>query len=513
MALTLLAAMLPIHRKWLAFPASPASPDIFPATELYGNRAPESINESRLLLKTVSDFARDWKSVLPDAHASMIKLSARPKSYSSAHDISPTEFINSWDKKIRDQGAPMLDTALKYFRDIDLTIGWSILLVLDPFLGPVFAQGLLDALVLLQFKDSAGTVIPIPLHGIEAPQEPAAGSAEASSIWTLDSKHFAYPGMSFAALLTTIRNNYVKDKAGTAAICAAYGLLHSGVLQNLVSIAKGDLIRSLQLTTWKLGDHLHSFFKLNFENNFIYLAEVIQRNFSVVMVTNSPTEGVFSNVLNVTDTHDSSQTKSNKLRHLVAVKGRYLRKMKYTTSVEGKKPPKRLLRNSASRHDYAIKVYKSASNRVCKFSKRELGKRKMDKIKSNKYAQAELEANRKKGNKVVSFDSTREGFDRSKRINSTDLPELEGDEMLQARVKSIKTAEATAILTKYLTVPVPTTRKRKMDSTNVDTNINDLLFKLFKICPDASVNVSNDVFEAHKEKLREIKEFSAVVEE
>jgi|GEM_PF-6864968 len=516
MAIILLAAMLPIHRKWLAFPGSPASPDIFPESELYGNRAPESINESRLLLKTVSDFARDWKLLLPNAHASMIKLSNRPKSYASAYDVSPAEFIDSWDKKVRDQGAPMLETALKYFRDIDLTIGWSILLVLDPFLGPIFAQGLLDALVICQFKDSAGTVIPIPLHGIQAPQEPAAGSAEASSVWTLDSKYFAYPGMSFATFLITIRNSFLKDKAGTAAICAAYGLLHSGVLQNLVSIAKGDLIKSLQLTAWKPGDHLHSFFKSKFAPNFIYLAEVIQINFSVVMVTNSPTEGVFSNVLNVTHTNESSQTKSNKLQHLVGVKGRYLRRMKYGTiekTFERKRPPKRLLRNSASRHDYAINVYKSASNRICKFSKRVMGKRKADRKKSNKYAQAELEANRKKGNNVLSFDSTREGFDRSKRINSTELPELEGDELLRVRVKNIKTPEATLILTKYLIIPVPTNRKRKSDGSNVDSNINDLLFKLLKICPDASDNVSEEVFEAHKEKLYGLKEFSVVIEE
>jgi hypothetical protein len=520
MAIILLAAWLPTHRNWLAFPASPASPDIFPNSELYGNRAPESINDSRLILKVVSDFAFDWKSSLPEVYASMVKLSTRPKSFASDSDITPEEFVASWSKNISDQGPPMLEAGLKYLRDIDLTIGWSILLVLEPSLGPIFAQGLLDALVICQFKDSAGNLIPIPLHGTQAPQEPAADSAEASSRWTLDSKYFAYPGMSFAALLITIRNSFVKDKAGTAAICAAYGLLHSGVLQNLVSIAKGDLIKSLQLTAWKPGDHLHSFFKSNFAPNFIYLTEVIQNNFSVVMVTNSPTEGVFSNVLNVTHKNESTKSKSNKIQHLVAVKGRYLRRMKYREDGRGifrrknsKSAPKRQLRSSASRLDYATNVYKSASNKIFKFNKAVMGKRKVDRVLSNKYAKAELDANRAKRHLAISFDSTREGFEKSKRTGSTTLPGLEGDEKLLKDIKSMKTPKAVELLTKYMIIEVPKTRKRKSDNTNVDDNINDLLFKLFKRCPEASVDVSQDVFEQHKLLLIGLKEFSEVIEE
>ena len=520
MAIILLAAWLPIHRNWLAFPASPASPDIFPNSELYGNRAPEGVNDSRLIILFVSGFSFDWKSCFPEVYAAMVKLSTRPKSFVSDSDIPPEEFVASWSKKISDEGAPMLEAALKYFRDIEITIGWSILLVLDPYLGPIFAQAILDALVLCQFKDSAGNLIPIPPHGIQAPQEPAADSAEASSRWTLDSKYFAYPGMTFATLLITIRNSFLKDKAGTAAICAAYGLLHSGVLENLVSIAKGDLIKSLQLTAWKPGDHLASFFKSNFAPNFIYLTEVIQINFSVVMITNSPTEGVFSNVLNVTHKNDSSKSKSNKIQHLVAVKGRYLRKMKYREYGKGifrrknsKTAPKRQLRSSASRLDYAINVYKSASNKIFKFNKAVMGKRKVDRVLSNKYAKAELDANRERRHSPISFDSTREGFEISKRTGSTILPGLQGDEKLIKDIKSMKAPEAIEILTKYMVIPVPKARKRNREKSNIDKNINDLLFKLFKRCPDAKANVSQDVFEQHKLLLFGLEEFSEAIEE
>ena len=70
--------------------------------------------------------------------------------------------------------------------------------------------------------------------------------------WTINSKKFAYPNMTFEEVADKITASYSLSLSKTKAIVEAYGLEHHHqVIAELELIAEGNLMTILSTTAWK----------------------------------------------------------------------------------------------------------------------------------------------------------------------------------------------------------------------------------------------------------------------
>jgi hypothetical protein len=78
-----------------------------------------------------------------------------------------------------------------------------------------------------------------------------------------------------------------------AAIVGAYGLHHPMMIENLISIWKGDLKRNLLLGGWLPGDPLKTYWSI-FESLFPALHESLTINFEARPITGTTVEQTFT---------------------------------------------------------------------------------------------------------------------------------------------------------------------------------------------------------------------------
>ena len=85
-----------------------------------------------------------------------------------------------------------LEVSLKYFRDIDMHIGWSILWVVDPIIAPWVAAAILEGLKQCQLIQNV--VYPTPLL---LQDRCLIDKSDSNALWTIESTSHVFPGMTF----------------------------------------------------------------------------------------------------------------------------------------------------------------------------------------------------------------------------------------------------------------------------------------------------------------------------
>jgi len=134
-AIAILADCLPLHKRWLAFINGRST--VFKNAEVNSTRVLENSVFARNVIAEVVLLGSNWKAVLPNAWIDIVHIS------SLSVGVTQEACLARWEQTITEPTHKMLQLALKYFRDIDLGIGWSISLLTDPFLAPCVAKGIL----------------------------------------------------------------------------------------------------------------------------------------------------------------------------------------------------------------------------------------------------------------------------------------------------------------------------------------------------------------------------------
>ena len=105
---------------------------------MISTRSIENVLFERYFVESIQHLSTDWKSFLPGVHDFTTSESIRAKNLGLI--VEESEMYEYFDIK------PMMAITLKYFITPSLRIGWSILQVVDPHVGPVAAAAILIVL-------------------------------------------------------------------------------------------------------------------------------------------------------------------------------------------------------------------------------------------------------------------------------------------------------------------------------------------------------------------------------
>jgi hypothetical protein len=468
------AAWYPIHLKWLAFSNAPS--EVVPDSDVISNRTIESQVFSRSFLQEVFNLQLSWSTALPTLAAEIKALSRHSKT------LSADECYERWDLYIKDSSKGMYDVAVKYFQNMELqSIGWSFLYVVDPFVGPAFAQGLLNALLKL-------TIISAEQASFQEPHYRHATPSEFKAPFTLDSSTRAFPLLSYPDTVKSVETSFLASLEGTQAIVAAYALTNAGVLAELKAIANGRLKAILTPTDWIAGTGVRKYYDL-FKQEFPYLEDVLQMNFSTPMLATTSVEAAFAVGGMLSQGNSSHSHNSERLNFALRVKGPSLREQRAKAKKYEKKIPKRQLRSVQSRAAYSMQLNKIAkfSTLPLVFGRRALKVRK-DYEAARPFVQKEMCANDESNSQQISGDDIADQilvFDQTKIRNEIAYPASTGDKLLEEKATKLKKAAAISILAMY--APDMDTRniKRRRANDDLGNNINDALANVWRQCPDA----------------------------
>jgi len=479
-----LSGLYQIHKNWLSFVNKPSK--VVPMSKVIGNRVIESTVFNRNVVATVAMLSSNWPEVIPDIY-SAIKLSAE-----RSREESPAGCINFWTEKVQEHAKLMLPFAMKYFVNMDLKLGWAVNLMVDPIVGPAFCRGALNAFRKLNLISPTAAA-----HGYL----PIIGCAPPPCEFKIDCPIFAYPGITFDELTQLIEASYLENPARTEAIAAAYGLLHPEVLNEIKLLAQSKLKTELLPTGWKPGAYVKTYFATVFKPKFPYVADLLLMNFSATMIANTPSEIGFSISRNQARANNSASTTTNRMNHALNVRGTLVSDMRYSNN----KGPRRPMRSHHSRHEYTNLVVKTArkyKKNYVDFSKdvrkrlKVAQKRKAEFDDGAKYAMAEMEANFKRGgfNNGFNIKDMIKVFDISKKSGEFAIPALTGDAGLNEKVGKTPKKVIIAILTKYYPdKTLPANKKVSKHAAAGASSLNELLFRLWKVCPDAKSDDNEDV--------------------
>jgi hypothetical protein len=144
-SLCIMTSLLSKHRYWLSF-ANCESTILSCSVNANSTRLLECSVFSRSLLFDVYHLCRNWPASLPNLYNQLSKISCIQFDRGSNNDDSNEEAVETllkWNSSISKYIDPMLTIAIKYFRDIDIQIGWSLALVVDPIVSASVAKGIL----------------------------------------------------------------------------------------------------------------------------------------------------------------------------------------------------------------------------------------------------------------------------------------------------------------------------------------------------------------------------------
>jgi hypothetical protein len=495
-SIVILAAWLDIHNHSLAF-INGAS-EVIPDSNIYGNRAIESSVFSRSFLGTIYNIQLNWSSALPLLAAKIKLISLQSTA------VPPAECESRWHDYLKTSTSAMYSLAVKYFQDMDLlNIGRSVLYIVCPYMGPVFAQGYLEASLKLNLIS--------PDQAFYTPsRRRAATPSELKTPWKVDSDTRAFPTKSYPEAVEAVKKSFLVSVEGTKDIVKAYALANAGVLKELQSIANESLIMYLRHTDWTAEVRVAKYFTL-FKQHFPYLAEVLLQNFSTAMICSTPVEGAFSVIGNIVHPNSSFGLHKQKIDFALRFKGPTLREQRVNVKVGAKPKPKRLLRNIESRGDYLKQLNTVADSFggndgviTTKVSKR-IGKKEADTINASVYCQKELGANHDTSStRLISGDDIKAqigAFDTTKITGKTVFPPASGDELVYSTACSTNITVAKAIIALYSPdIDIKKMKRRRADDDN-GKNINDILTNIMIQYPTALHTDTSDEVATKKSRI------------
>lgn len=521
-ALCVVASMLSIHRYWLSF--ANCKTEVNNAEDkiqVNSTRVIESPVFSRSLLHIVYRMTnKNWKTVLPNlsTHIETITNNKFPENNELAE-----ECIEYWDNFIHENSKPMLNVALKYFRDIDVQLGWSISLVVDPIIGPSVAQG-----ILLGIKHCMPQQANIIIEDDILPPilDESDYKTPEGYDWSLDDYKYAYPNMSYRALTAEIYNSFIINHPEKGkAIIFAYGLSNSKMIEELKQISLGNLRNQLDemsseendddhhsSSSWKLGAPVSTYFETIFKTNYPGLHECLTILFAHCSVTSTAVEAAFSEAKNKIHPNNSSIRNAIQMNHILTVKNPIVNAMmktkkerKHSKEVSnrsyqersdqwfrrvnnGRNCRLRALRNSNTRYLYFRSLWNilrtNSNNSTSSPSKiksvrqlRKNGKRKHDLESSNEFSLQDLTQNAAhKSSKLYAEELEHEVnlFSQTKRARMSTFP-IEPVDVHYEKARKMKKIEIIQILLKHPREPyknmtqtqlnkMPKEKKNKFDA-------------------------------------------------
>ena len=230
-AIILMAALYKPHLHRLAFVNSYS--ETRDAT-IISTRVLESPVENRNILEEAVALSHNWRALLPTTSQDIDRIMLD----STTDDIETSKA--TWNRSIGSAFQNNLDVSLKYFRDIDLEIGWSLIWIVDPILAPSVASAILEGLK--QCELISNCVYP--------PMPPIEHVNNNNAVWTIDSTTHVFPGMSFKTLYETILAKYTANAIVTRAVALAYGLMDQRIIEDLCKLARGELRIRLESTVY-----------------------------------------------------------------------------------------------------------------------------------------------------------------------------------------------------------------------------------------------------------------------
>jgi hypothetical protein len=272
--IAIVAALYPIHLSWAKFSDKPAEIGIKPRCA--STRSIEGVRFDRIFLESMVQLSSDWAAFIPEAKTFLSKEAKRAvdlKLVGSENEV--VEFFNQLMKR---GTSSVMAVALKYFFYPGLRPAWSILQVVDPFVGPTAASALLSSLKSLGLieYDSVVSDEEVPGHVFETPMvideedserddissetdddsesdtlegntRQDAGQDEqetvvADVVWAIDSISHAAPSVTMQQYERAIKDGFSKTSLeNVKGIVEAYGLSHRTVVNELISLSQGQL--------------------------------------------------------------------------------------------------------------------------------------------------------------------------------------------------------------------------------------------------------------------------------
>ena len=437
-SISIVAAILPLHRSFLAFTNSKS--EVVDA-QVIGTRVIETSVFSRNLLGQVAALQTDWKSALPSAFSDMTMLSARLPS----NEIQPCR--DRWTSKMDQATLSMMPTAVKYFRDMDLEVGWSIVLLTDPVIAPCVAKGILLGLHHL-------SIIVLSQERLIFLNEPVLPPAIAiNACWTPNSTTHAYPDLTFVETTKRVSDSITNNVIGSKAIAKAYAMGDRRMVDDLYLFAQGglrSLLESQLPKTWAVGQPVAKYFPL-LAKTFPVFADCMKANFSVVCVQSTIVEQTISNARNQISPNKCASSNAAAIYYATSVRGDAVRSLfpvPTRPSGNGHNVRGRHVRSAQSRHACSELLLINAAG----LSKRKrdpspnkrLGKKVFERNAMGVHAVAEMDKNSNVGAMIIGgteLANFTKAFDSSKRIESVELGDISvtvGIKAMQLNVNQLK---------------------------------------------------------------------------
>jgi hypothetical protein len=351
----IVASLYPIHLEWVKF--SDKGSELAKDVKTISTRSIENVLFERYFVESIQHLSTDWKSFLPGVHEFITSESIRAKKLGLI--IDENEMQEYFEKQIKKGTDPMMAITLKYFITPSLRIGWSILQVVEPHVGPAAAAAILTVLRRLGYISSddvtcSDDALLIPdIIGI-------------CPTWCASSETVAAPGMSMRSYQNIIIKEYMSAQKDVAcSVINGYALSNEIIINELKSITNGNLKKVLQENRkWPISRHLKDYWNI-FEENFPALADTLIVNFESRPITGTSAEQTFSLAGTQIRANNSACTNAKNMRHAADVKGSILRDMKdfKAAHVDGATRI-RLLRDKNSKHDYLSKIVMLAKSLV-----------------------------------------------------------------------------------------------------------------------------------------------------
>lgn len=346
----IVASLYPIHLSWAAFADKNSEIGVRPKCP--STRSVEAVRFDRGFLQAMSQLAGQWEKFLPDSKAFLDSEAQRAEDLEL---VSNKDEVTAYFNDLMSKGTcNVLKMALKYFFYPGLRPGWSILQVVDPFVGPKAAGAILSALTIL--GNIAPEDIPAPVAHVDNPvvADDNGSDIDESDIddddddvyndsgqingimmtdveWTIESTTHAAPTVLMSEYEKIITDGFLDaPREVIQGIVQAYGLGHRRIIAELKMIANGELKIQLdeRIDNWRSHSHVNDEYWDLFREVFPALADTITVNFQARSITGTPVEQTFCLAATQIRANQTASTNAKNMNHASTVKGSITREMR-----------------------------------------------------------------------------------------------------------------------------------------------------------------------------------------
>ena len=362
----IVASLYPIHLAWAKFSDKPAEIGIKP--KCASTRSIEGVRFDRLFLESMLQLSSNWGEFLPDALTFLQREAERAEVLELVRNKE--EVINFFDSLMKKGTSTIMSLALKYFFYPGLRPAWSILQVVDPYVGSAAATAILSALKSLKIIDvdthenpvevphySNDTRMVIDERNIDGEDEhtdsstdddegsnasetdgeqalndmiPQVGEAS-DTCWSTGSKTHAARTVVMSEYGKIIKDGFLNAPLeNVKGIVDAYGLSHRAVVTKLMKLSNGLLVKYLneRIDDWQSHTHVSPEYWDLFREFFPAVADLLTVNFEARSVTGTPVEQTFCLTATQIRANQSADTNAKNMNHASSIRGAISREMR-----------------------------------------------------------------------------------------------------------------------------------------------------------------------------------------